>query len=885
MVMMMMMAKKLIYSGLLVGLSVLLFSAVARPSAPDDLSDVLLLYNAAAPVNMDINFMKMANYYGLRWAAVDLASTTLTDNLLRDENGHYYSAVGIDAANLSGYLDLDEVAVLESAVDQQGVNLLITRIRSENDPANLRELTDGEISGAIYPADANRDYLLSADHPNILRELSGLTIRAPYDQYDRAPVLSLDAIHVDILVKATDDYSQTYPVFVRFQNGAGSIFVDGGLHDHNMEVSQFYGLYEAWPQDNYFEQAHFMQIVPLMMFMRYAASDEAWHNPHNYANLVIDDPCLQEPYGNLNFGELLTHLEAHNYHTTIATVPGRCYSQAEPGVAQLFLDHPDRYSLVIHGNNHEPCPEFTDAIPLGHQKADLEEALRRMDIHQALTGVPYGRIMIFPCKLAGESTLPLLKELNYVATINTQNTPLSGTTSTAWDFGMHPAIMDYGNYAIVTRHWQTNSPYPFDLFRDKPVFLYGHQEDFGTGTGLPGIGAYDGIADSINSVEGGVTWHSLDYIIKRLYLEKRNDDGSISVQWYTNHLILENETGSEQYYHLQKEEDGYVPIQSVTVNGLSHGYTVTEGLLQLDLSIPTASLAEVIITYETQYNIFLPLVLKEASVLWRENFETIAKPPAPNCSGAASHYLTQTDLFLPFSKLDPGFTCLPNACPFFGYVEAGNHEVCSQYAQIALRNDPAMAQSGRQYLELNVNIGGRDGSDYSRRIEMRKCGWRTGNNGTWNIGGNEIWRSAWFYIPANVTIDAWIELTDIVERTGDSWYEKYNQILIVDGGYLYIGQQFNGTQLNGKKSSQYVPLGRWVHLEEHFFRSPTNGFAEVYLDGELWLANYNIRTMHDPDTAKHGTALSFKLYTERGTSHKTIYWDNIVISKNRYVGN
>jgi len=516
-----------------------------------DLSDALLLYNAASPGNSDVNFQKVAEYYGLQWTAVDLASTSLTDGLLRDEENQYYPTVGIEAFNLAT-LEPGELAILETAIDQHGVNLLVTRDQEYYAPGNLSELTDGEITGVTYPTDTVRDYQLSAAHPAILRELSGITITAPYNQYDRSLTITPSATRTTVLVQSTDDYSQTYPVFVRFQDGAGSVFVDSGLHYHNLEERQFYILYEAWPRDGYFEQADFMEVAPLMAFMRYTAGDEAWHNNHDYANLTIDDPCLQEPFRNLYYGELLTHMETHNYHTTIASIPGNCYDQAEQSVVDLFLAHPDRYSLVVHGNNHSPCPEFTDNIPLDEQRADLEQALQRMDM--TLTGIPYGRAMVFPCGLAGESTLPLLKELNYLATINNQNTPLSGTTSSAWDFEMYPAIMDYANYALVTRHWQSTSPYPFNLFRDKPAFIYGHEWDF-----EPGIGAYDGIADAIHGLEGEVEWRSLDYILKRLYLERRNDDGSVTVQWYTGHLILENETGGSLLYHLQKEEDGAMP--------------------------------------------------------------------------------------------------------------------------------------------------------------------------------------------------------------------------------------------------------------------------------------------------------------------------------------
>ena len=97
---------------------------------------------------------------------------------------------------------------------------------------------------------------------------------------------------------------------------------------------------------------HFSEIVSIMMFLRYSCADECWHREIDYANLTIDDPFLVEPYGNLEFKGLLTSMETHNFDTTIAYIPWN-YDRSNPKVAKLFLDHPDRYSIVIHGNNHD----------------------------------------------------------------------------------------------------------------------------------------------------------------------------------------------------------------------------------------------------------------------------------------------------------------------------------------------------------------------------------------------------------------------------------------------------------------------------------------------------------------------------------------------------
>ena len=168
----------LIIAALLLGLTVLAPGPLPVKGAPTDLTDALLLYQAGDPLGTDINFQKVAEYYGLRWTAIDLASTPLTDNLLRDEAGQYYPTVGIDAATLS-YLNTSELSILETAIDQGGLNLLITRVRSGDSFGQLSDLTDGEVVGATDPTDTSLDYVLSASYPDILRELSGLTITGP----------------------------------------------------------------------------------------------------------------------------------------------------------------------------------------------------------------------------------------------------------------------------------------------------------------------------------------------------------------------------------------------------------------------------------------------------------------------------------------------------------------------------------------------------------------------------------------------------------------------------------------------------------------------------------------------------------------------------------
>ena len=79
----------------------------------------------------------------------------------------------------------------------------------------------------------------------------------------------------------------------------------------------------------------FAEVAPEMIFAKYGAGERGWHALHHDANLTIDDPWLREPYGHLDYNKLLTEMERHNFHTTIAFIPWN-YDRSEQQVVALF---------------------------------------------------------------------------------------------------------------------------------------------------------------------------------------------------------------------------------------------------------------------------------------------------------------------------------------------------------------------------------------------------------------------------------------------------------------------------------------------------------------------------------------------------------------------
>jgi len=618
-----------------------------------DLDDVLLLYDSSRERNFDINFCQLASYYGLGCKRLDLRNTPLTDHLFRDARGDYFRLIGISAQTLEAPLLIspDELYLITQSVKVGGANLLVAELVGEEGHEvypNLASLTDNAVLGAKAPKDSHADWFISNQMPDLTREFTGQVISCTERQPDSAIILEKplsyvvragDTLHTiakqygiaaETLQKANaiqdprrlqigqelviprekealtavitsfDDAGAIYPILVHHRTGVGSILVSAGDSYRNLADNSMRVLYQP---------CTFSQLVPLMFAFRFALGDEVWHSKYAYANLTIDDPSLRDDYPGLRYAELLAQMKKHNFHTTIAFMP-KNYDQSDPLVSHLFLTNPDYFSIVQHGNNHDGYEFYKyevsqadpyPASPLGEQKVDIIEGLARMEEHKRLTGIPYGKIMIFPRGISPAPTLVWLKANNFNATINVDTIPLDSEPGESFDFDMYQAVMNYGDFPAIGRRPVLSGGLSgldfqallFNLFIGKPILLFSHvNEVFGRG-----LDGFNQTADAINQLPTAVGWHSLDYIVKHLYLEKRNDDGSIDVKWYGNHAIITNTSDQEKIYYLQKEETLNVPIASLAVNGQEFAFRVENNTLLLDLDVPAGASAEVVITY------------------------------------------------------------------------------------------------------------------------------------------------------------------------------------------------------------------------------------------------------------------------------------------------
>ena len=568
-----------------------------------DAYDAVLLYRPAFSLNSDKMFEEMCKYFGLRCRKVNITTEAVSDSLFIDAKGLPIRVGAISALALcasSGWVDSTEVSVLTQRIDSGTLNLLVMdAISVPSIPTfdKLSRLTHGEILGAATPVRSTKNYTVSVSRPDICRELSGQSFAYNEAQTDFEVALAGQSSHVTQLVTSNDASGNPFPVMVMYSNG-GSVFVSSGTEYRNPETTQLMSL---------FNERYFSGVVLLAIFLKYAGGSECWHRDFDLANFTIDDLLLTLSLGNFSYSQLLEQMIQHHFHTTISFEPW-AFLSSDVGVISLFLENPGYFSLVQHGNNHDGYEFYRYAVspgdpyparPLNDQDVDIVEGMYRMLELQRIAGLHSGRIMVFPFGSSPQQTYSLLKQYNFLATVNGSvtggNLPLDATAPTYFSFDMYPACLDYEDFAAMYR-WSPAIPFsrvPLQLFVDKPALTYEHLPYFSST-----MTAFNSFADKVNSLNANVVWASLEYVSTHNWLMKEKDDGTFDVMFFGRGAVVSNPTPNARVLRLRTQEDLALPILDVKVNGVRHAYSTNDpGFLTVEVQLAPGDSADVGIEY------------------------------------------------------------------------------------------------------------------------------------------------------------------------------------------------------------------------------------------------------------------------------------------------
>jgi peptidoglycan/xylan/chitin deacetylase (PgdA/CDA1 family) len=544
-------------------------------------SDVLFLTKSGSGTLKD-QVVRASRFYGLGVEVFLIDASTDRARITRVLSDPGALAVIVSADALS---DLDRVATFKSLRRANGsrIPLLIVAAGSRDASHTLSDWSGGRIQACkAVENHIGEWHMMFVGETSLVYQLAGFASKAA-----TGPACGFVLSHdpsIQVLAQMQNE-TEKFPSLIDFSMDSQPVFAVTAMSSiDKVESSGAAPLQEA-----------FSSVAGLLVFLRNAAGERRWHTPAYYANLTVDDPWLTEPYGNLGYEALLHEMQKHNFHTTIAFVPWN-FDRSEPKVVSLFHDHADRFSISIHGNNHNHR-EFGEygTQPLNRQKENIEQALARMEQFKRVTGLPYDRVMVFPHAVAPTETLEALKEHNYWATVNSENVPLGSTVPNDPLFPLTPWTLAFKGFPSVRRVSAempvSTTNIAINAFLGNPQLFYVHQEFF-----EDKIGAFNATADQINRLEPTIQWKSLGYIVRHLYLTRLRSDQDYDVLAISPNLELVNPTDRRVVFHVFKPEDSMPPF-SVVVNDSPISYQMSPNEIRFDVTLEPKQITDIEISY------------------------------------------------------------------------------------------------------------------------------------------------------------------------------------------------------------------------------------------------------------------------------------------------
>ena len=258
----------------------------------------------------------------------------------------------------------------------------------------------------------------------------------------------------------------------------------------------------------------FMDLLPVLEWMRAISGFYEWTRPPLRACLMFDDPNLHSVcYGYVDYARIAAEGRQHRYHTSFATVPFDAY-YVNPAAARCFREHPDTLSLLVHGNNHTHR-ELAGGKNQQERLAQMRQALQRMERLDQKAGLITAKVMAPPHGACSEAMMRAMRDAGFEAACISPASVRSANPDAKWknDLGLYPAAMISG-FPVIPRfrlEAQREGSIWLAMYLDQPLILVGHHWDLAEGTDLLAK-----TAKIINGL-GDVVWADLATIARRNY--------------------------------------------------------------------------------------------------------------------------------------------------------------------------------------------------------------------------------------------------------------------------------------------------------------------------------------------------------------------------------
>jgi len=383
----------------------------------------------------------------------------------------------------------------------------------EGEPENIRCLSEW-IGGKVEVTRFHGDAHCYAVKPLALaKPFSGLEFGPVKTHSDFGLALAGTGCPVETIVSIGElslFFRAMLPGTQLFVNCSSAIFdVDAEVR-HNLKAAQC-----------------FSALVPLLFFLRHCGIS-AWQTPLQAANIVIDDPDLQESYGFIETRTLARWVDKLDCAVSIGFIPWN-FKRTSPSIVELFRSRWPRLSLCVHGCNHVEA-EFCGNVSNSRQVIAL--ALKRMERLSRNTGLGYDKVMVFPRGEFSGSAMQALHESNFLAGVNTELIDSRADRGVPAGELLQPAITSYSGFPLFLRRpaGEPIANFALDLLLGKPCLVGMHHDYFREG--------FERLAKLVNSLkrlDPGLSWSNLETIVSETYSVQTNAESHHDVRLFSRY--------------------------------------------------------------------------------------------------------------------------------------------------------------------------------------------------------------------------------------------------------------------------------------------------------------------------------------------------------------
>jgi len=486
------------------------------------------------------NLAKLLDFFGVSWR-----TSSVSECLVRREGANGPTSRLLCSAER--FLEL--ITPIEQGpdgVDQWREQIHSAFVYGEDDIASLQKLAK-LLAGSETPSlqnSVNGELLVSNKLPDFCGVMAGVRIKT--NQAGAQPTFAWPQGD-----QSTEIITQGHgAVFLKLECEKVPIFLCTSRDIIDLEGALPDGIFDL--------RDHALRALPVVLYIKWAFAQECWNAPERSACLVIDDPLLKATYGFVNFRELLSLMQRHNFSTNIAFIPWN-WRRSDPEVARIFRENPEHYSISIHGSVHTQAEFGTgDAVRLLNK---VKRALGEMDRHELATGISHDRVMVFPQGVFSEAAMKVLKGTDFIAavnndTISADREPRTITIADVWD----TAVMAYGNFPLFTRRypWSGIENFAFDSLLGKPVVIVIHH-DFCRDQCARLID----FMERLNALACRLTWRSLGELVKRSCRQRSLSEELVEVEMYATELRIENPSAHSKRFLIKRREADPSTIKEV----------------------------------------------------------------------------------------------------------------------------------------------------------------------------------------------------------------------------------------------------------------------------------------------------------------------------------